>query len=70
MSAIRSHIAAAQSDPARNPFFLRRWSQPPMTPRQLEHAADLEQAHGNAARASLLSWRAHELRVGAEVASQ
>ena len=70
MSAIRSHIAAAQSDPARNPFFSRRWSQLPLTPRQLEHAADLEQAHGNARRAELLSWRAHQIRVGAAVTSR
>ena len=59
---------AEMADPELNPHFRRRWSQSPMTPRELEHAADVEQAHGNAARASLLSWRAHELRSGAEVA--
>ena len=59
---------ADMADPDFNPHFRRRWSQPPMTPRELEHAADLEQAHGNAMRASLLSWRAHELRAGAWVA--
>ena len=57
---------ADMADPELNPQFRRRWQQPPMTPRALEHAADLEMAHGNAARASLLSWRAHELRGDAE----
>ena len=61
-----THRLAEMADPELNPNFRRRWSQLPMTPRELEHAADLETAHGNAARASLLSWRAHELRCGAE----
>ena len=59
---------AEMADPELNPHFRRRWSQPLMTSRELEHAADLEQAYGNAARASLLSWRAHELRNDAEAA--
>ena len=62
MSATRSHLAAAQSDPERNPSFRRRWSQPPITPRQLELVADIEMAHGNARRAEMLSWRAHQMR--------
>ena len=65
MSFITHRLAVANPD--LNPHFRRRWQQLPMTPRELEHAADLEMAHGNAARASLLSWRAHELRSGAEL---
>ena len=67
MLTITSRLAE-MADPDLNPHFRRRWSQLPMTPRELEHAADLEQAHGNAARAALLSWRAHELRGCAEAA--
>ena len=64
--SFRTHLLADMADPDLNPHFRRRWSQPAMTPRQLEHAADLEQAHGNARRAELLSWHAHEIRNGAE----
>ena len=68
MAATRSHSYASQSDPEENRHFRRRWSQIAMTPRQLEHAADLEQAHGDARRAELLSWHAHEIRCSAEAA--
>ncbi len=51
------------SDPERNALFRRRWTEPPMTAREMEHAADLELAHGNARRADMLSWRAHCLRI-------
>ena len=54
-----------QSDPDKNLRFWRRWSDNPMTARELEHAADLEAAHGNLQRADLLSWQAHLVRVGA-----
>ena len=57
---------ADMADPDLNPHFRRRWSQLPMTPRELEHAADLEQAHGNPRRAELLSWQAHAIRSSAE----
>ena len=60
-----THRLAEMADPDLNPHFRRRWSQLPMTPRELEHAADLEQAHGNARRAELLSWQAHAIRCGA-----
>ena len=32
---------ADQSDPLRNRHFNRRWSERPLTSRELEHAADL-----------------------------
>ena len=57
---------ADMAEPDPNPHFRHCRSQRPMTPRQLEHAADLEQAHGNAQRAELLSWQAHAIRSGAE----
>ena len=57
-----THRLAEMADPDLNPHFRRRWSQLPMTPRELEHAADLEQAHGNERRAELLSWQAHAIR--------
>ena len=34
----------------------------PLTPRELELAADLELARGNRQRAELLSWQAHDAR--------
>jgi hypothetical protein len=58
---------ADQSDPDLNRWFRRRWAAVPPTPRELQHAADLELAHGNARRADLLSWAAHQRRSGAEV---
>ena len=69
MSFITRRLAD-MADPDLNPHFRRRWSQAPMTPRELEHAADLEQAHGNARRAELLSWRAHQIRIGVDTASR
>ncbi len=34
----------------------------PLTPRELQLAADVEMARGNRQRAELLSWRAHQVR--------
>ena len=62
-----THRLADMADPDLNPHFRRRWSQPPMTARELEHAADLQQAVGNARRAELLSWAAHQMRSGSEL---
>ena len=59
----RAHIYAAQSDDEHNFHFRRRWSDRPMSPRDLEQAAEIEQAHGNKVRADLLAWAAHEMRV-------
>lgn len=56
---------AAQSDPDLRSGFRRRWADQPMTARELEHAADLEMALGNAQRADLLPWQAHLVRMGA-----
>lgn len=66
MSVTRSHLYAEQSWPGRNRNFDRLWSERPFTARELELAADVAQAHGNNVRASLLSWRAHQLRVERE----
>ena len=54
--------AVDQSDPSSNRQFRRRWTEPRMTSRELQHLADLEAAHGNARRAELLSWQAHLVR--------
>lgn len=52
-------------DPDHNSLFRRRWSDHPLTARELEHAAELEAAHGNVQRADLLAWKAHLARTGA-----
>ena len=64
---MRIYNFCEQSDPDLNRHFRRRWSQQPMTARELEHAADLELAQGNGRRADMLSWQAHVLRTAAEV---
>ena len=46
----------------------RLWLRTTPTSRDVELAADLEQAHGNSPRAEILSWRAHDLRLGLEAA--
>ena len=51
----------------RNRSSRRQWADR-LTPRELQHAADIELAYGNATRADILSWQAHRLRVGCEVA--
>ena len=58
---------AAMADPVFNRHFRRRWAERPMTAAELEFAADLEAAHGNARRAELLSWQAHAVRLQNEV---
>ena len=59
---------ARQADPLLNHHFRRRWSEPRLTSRELEHLSELAGAGGNLQRAEALSWAAHAARTGAEAA--
>ena len=63
MSASRSHIAAAQSDPRRNPSFSRRWSPDRWEYEDLEERARRAERGGHVDLARELSMRALRLRV-------
>ena len=57
------HRLAEMADPVLNRHFSRRWSERPLTARDLEHLANIEMAQGNLRRADALSWQAHLARV-------
>ena len=58
---------ARQADPLLNHHFRRRWCEPSLSSRELEHLSELAGASGNPQRAEALSWAAHAARIGAEV---
>lgn len=63
---MRSELASHVARPGRARVLPVYYSVPtrPLTPRELELAADLEMARGNRQRAELLSWAAHDARGG------
>lgn len=53
---------ARMADSDFNDHFRRHWSEPAMSPRELEYLSELAAARGNWQRADALSWRAHMVR--------
>ena len=62
MTATRTHIAAAMSDPACNPAFRRRWTTQPWEIEEIEALSRLEARRGNEEKAAELAMRALRLR--------
>ncbi len=53
------HRFAQIADPDSNHHVRHRWSEPAMSPPELEYLSEIAAAGGNWPRADALSWRAH-----------